>query len=118
MKKSAFFLITALFAAMIFNCASNAKTSTAAPAAANDAAHAETETAAPSGASGGSKTKYVAVVETEIDAQSGAAAELTPADARQITAALRREAVENLPRGTYHIITTETVLSMGGAVLE
>ncbi len=89
---------------MFFDCASNAKTSPAAP----------------SGASGGNaaKTRYVAVVETEIDAQSGASAELNPAEVRQITAALRREAVENLPRGTYHIMTSETVQSMGGAVLE
>jgi len=85
-----------LLAAAFFNCASNAKTSAAA----------------------GTKIKYVAVVETEIDAQSGASAELNPAEVRQITAALRREAVENLPRGTYNIMTTETVQSMGGAVLE
>jgi len=89
-------IVAAVLAATFFNCASNAKTSAAA----------------------GTKIKYVAVVETEIDAQSGASAELNPAEVRQITAALRREAVENLPRGTYNIMTSETVQSMGGAVLE
>jgi uncharacterized repeat protein (TIGR02543 family) len=62
--------------------------------------------------------KYVAVVETDIDAQSGASATLTYADARLITAELRREAVKNLPRDRYNIMTSETVQSMGGAVLE
>jgi len=64
------------------------------------------------------QVKYVAVVETEIDAQSGAAAKLNKAEARQITAALRREAVNNLPRGKYNIMTSETVQAQGGAVLE
>jgi len=32
--------------------------------------------------------KYVAVVETEVDAQSGASAAMNPAEVRQITAAL------------------------------
>jgi len=81
-------------AVTVLNCASSAKTST------------------------GPKIKYVAVVETEIDAQSGASAELNPAEVRQITAALRREAVENTPREIYNIMTSETVQSMGGAVLE
>jgi len=95
-------------AAMFLNCSPNVKTS-AAPVA-HDA---EPETAAPH-----TPIKYVAVVETETDAQSGASAEMNPAEVRQITAALRREAVENLPRGTYNIMTSETVQSMGGAVLE
>jgi hypothetical protein len=62
--------------------------------------------------------KYVAVVETDIDAQSGASATLTSADARLVTAELRREAVKNLPRDKYNIMTSETVQSMSGAVLE
>jgi uncharacterized repeat protein (TIGR02543 family) len=62
--------------------------------------------------------KYVAVVETEIDAQSGAAAELTPAEVRLITAELRREAVKNLPPPAYSIMTTETVIAQGSATLE
>jgi len=62
--------------------------------------------------------KYVAVVETGVDEQSGASANLNPAEIRQITAELRREAIENLPRGQYNIMTSETVQSMGGAVLE
>jgi TolB-like protein len=62
--------------------------------------------------------KYIAVVETDIDAQSGASATLTYADARLVTAELRREAVKNLPRDRYNIMTSETVQSMGGAVLE
>jgi uncharacterized protein (TIGR02145 family) len=98
----AIIVVAAMLAATVLSCASNAKTS-AAPQ---------------SGTSTGTKIKYVAVVETEIDAQSGASAELNPAEVRQITAALRREAVENLPRGTYNIMTSETIQSMGGAVLE
>ncbi|GBU20993.1 hypothetical protein R80B4_00880 [Fibrobacteres bacterium R8-0-B4] len=62
--------------------------------------------------------KYVAVVETGIDEASGASADLTPAEVRLITAELRREAVKNLPRDKYNVITAETVQSMGGAVLE
>jgi uncharacterized repeat protein (TIGR02543 family) len=61
--------------------------------------------------------KNVAVVETEIDPHSGAAAELTPAEVRQVTTELRREAVKNLPRGLYNIMTSETVMAQGGAVL-
>ena len=62
--------------------------------------------------------KYVAVVETGVDAQSGASTGLNPAEVRQVTAELRRLAVENLPRDKYNIMTSETVQSMGGAVLE
>jgi uncharacterized protein (TIGR02145 family) len=79
----------------------------------------ETETAAPQGGtSAGTKIKYVAVVETDIDAQSGASAQLNPAEVRQVTAVLRKEAVKNLPQGRYNIMTSETVLAQGGAVLE
>jgi hypothetical protein len=59
--------------------------------------------------------KYVAVVETDIDGQSGASAELTSADARLVTAELRREAVKNLPPGKYNVMTSETVIAQGGA---
>lgn len=83
-----------LVAAMVFSCASNTKTST------------------------GSKIKNVAIVEAEVDAQSGADAQLNPAEVRQITAVLRKEAVKNLPQGKYNIMTTETVMSQGSAVLE
>jgi len=62
--------------------------------------------------------KYVAVVETDVDIHSGVSALLNPADIRQVTAELRREAVKNLPAGQYNIMTTETVYSQGGAVLE
>jgi hypothetical protein len=61
--------------------------------------------------------KYVAVVETDIDVRSGAAAEITPAEVTLITAELRREAVKNLPRGTYNVMTTETVMAQGSATL-
>ena len=64
------------------------------------------------------RIKNVAVVETEIDAQSGASAELTSADARLVTAELRREAVKNLPKGKYNVMTSETVYAQGSAVLE
>jgi hypothetical protein len=62
--------------------------------------------------------KYVAVVETDVDASSGASDELKPAEIRLITAELRRQATENLPRDRYNVMTSETVQSMGGAVLE
>ena len=64
------------------------------------------------------QVKNVAVVEMEIDAQSGAAAEITPAEVRLMTAGLRREAVKNLPKERYNIMTSETVYAQGGAVLE
>jgi TolB-like protein len=60
--------------------------------------------------------KYVAVVETEVDAQSGAAAS-AKADIRQVTAEIRRQAVKNLPRDKYSIMTSETVMAQGGATL-
>jgi uncharacterized protein (TIGR02145 family) len=62
--------------------------------------------------------KYVAVVETEVDAQSGAAAKLNKAEVRQITAVLRKEALKNLPQEKYNIMTSETVQAQGGATLE
>jgi TolB-like protein len=62
--------------------------------------------------------KYVAVVETDVDASSGASDELKSAEVREITAELRRQATENLPRDKYNVMTSETVQSMGGAVLE
>ena len=62
--------------------------------------------------------KYVAVVETGIDERSGVAAEITAAEVALMTAELRREAVNNLPSDRYSVMTSETVQSMGGAVLE
>ena len=62
--------------------------------------------------------KYVAVVETELDATSGASGSISSAEVRQITAELRREAVKNLPPAKYNIMTSETVQAQGGAVLE
>jgi hypothetical protein len=61
--------------------------------------------------------KNVAVVEMDIDPQSGVAAEMTPAEVRLITAELRREAVKNLPRGAYNVMTSETVMAQGSATL-
>jgi hypothetical protein len=63
------------------------------------------------------RTKYVAVVESDVDEQSGAAAELSRAEIRQVTAELRREAVKNLPHGKYNIMTSETVIAQGSATL-
>ncbi|MDR2591826.1 MAG: InlB B-repeat-containing protein [Chitinispirillales bacterium] len=64
------------------------------------------------------QVKYVAVVETEVDAASGASDDITSAEVRLMTAELRREAVKNLPRGKYNIMTSETVYAQGSAVLE
>ncbi|MCL2218550.1 MAG: hypothetical protein FWC23_01120 [Chitinispirillia bacterium] len=62
--------------------------------------------------------RNVAVVETQIDEQSGAASEISKAEVRLITNEIRREAVNNLPRDRYSVMTSETVQSMGSAVLE
>jgi hypothetical protein len=62
--------------------------------------------------------KYIAVVESDIDEASGASEKISRADVRLVTAELRREAVKNLPPSKYSIMTSETVMSMGGAVLE
>jgi len=62
--------------------------------------------------------KYVAVVESDIDEQSGASEKISRADVRLVTAELRREAVKNLPANKYNIMTSETVIAQGGAVLE
>jgi hypothetical protein len=62
--------------------------------------------------------KNVAVIETQVDEHSGAATELNMAELREITAVLRREAVRALPKERYNIMTSETVLAMGEAVLE
>jgi uncharacterized repeat protein (TIGR02543 family) len=60
------------------------------------------------------QVKHVAVVETEADP----AAKISKAVAEEITAVLRREAINNLPRGKYNIMTNETIYAMGGAVLD
>jgi hypothetical protein len=62
--------------------------------------------------------KYVAVVESDIDEGSGASKKVSRADVRLVTAELRREAVKNLPPKKYVIMTAETVMAQGGAVLE
>jgi hypothetical protein len=61
--------------------------------------------------------KNVAVVETELDEQSGAANEISRPEVRQITTMLRREAVKHLPRNRYNVMTAETVQAMGDAML-
>jgi hypothetical protein len=62
--------------------------------------------------------KYVAVVESDVDEASGASEKISRADVRLVTAELRREAVKNLPPKRYVIMTAETVMAQGGAVLE
>jgi len=74
--------------------------------------------AAMTAASAFAQIKYVAVVETEIDEQSGAAAKLNKAEVRLMTAELRSVAVKNLPRDKYNIMTSETIMSQGSAKLE
>jgi uncharacterized protein (TIGR02145 family) len=59
--------------------------------------------------------KNVAVVETEVDKESGASAKLTKAEVRLVTGALRGEAVKYLPRGRYNVMTSETVYSQMGS---
>jgi len=62
--------------------------------------------------------KNVAVIETQIDERSGAESEINRAEVGLITNEIRREAVDNLPRGRFNVMTSETVQSMGAAVLE
>jgi uncharacterized protein (TIGR02145 family) len=64
------------------------------------------------------EVKYIAVVETEVDEQSGARANINKAEVRQITAVLRKEALKNLPSKIYNIMTSETVQAQGSATLE
>jgi len=62
--------------------------------------------------------KYVAVVEGDIDEASGAAEKVSRSDIRLVTAEVRREAVKNLPSKNYVVMTSETIMAQGGAVLE
>jgi hypothetical protein len=62
--------------------------------------------------------RYVAVVETDVDEQSGAAAALNRAEVRLMTAELRNAAIKNLPQEKYKIMTSETVMAQGSAKLE
>jgi TolB-like protein len=66
------------------------------------------------------KTKIanVAVIETEMDVQSGVSKELTKSEVREITTELRRQAVKNLPKNKYNVMTEATVQAQGAAVLE
>jgi formylglycine-generating enzyme required for sulfatase activity len=59
--------------------------------------------------------KHVAVVETDI--RPSVANEITRDEAMEITNVIRREAVRALPKERYNIMTAETVLAMGEAVL-
>jgi uncharacterized protein (TIGR02145 family) len=61
--------------------------------------------------------KHVAVVEMEIDMNPGEAAKLEMSEVRLITDELREKAVNNLPRGRYNVMTTETVMAQSGSVL-
>jgi hypothetical protein len=62
--------------------------------------------------------RYVAVVETDVDEQSGAGAMLNRAEVRLMTAELRNVAIKNLPQEKYKIMTSETVMAQGSAKLE
>jgi hypothetical protein len=62
--------------------------------------------------------KYVAVVESEVDAASGVSADMTSAEVRLVTSEIRRAAVKNLPLDRYNVMTTETVYAQGSATLE
>jgi len=49
---------------------------------------------------------------------SSASAKLTPEEVSLVTKSIRREAVENLPSPEYEVMTSETVIAQGSAVLE
>jgi len=58
--------------------------------------------------------KNVAVVETAVDAQSGASDGISPAEVKEITAELRRQASQNLPTDRYSVMTAASVQSADG----
>jgi len=62
--------------------------------------------------------RYVAVVETEIDMEPTDVAKLKKSEVRLITEEIRNKSVNILPRDKYSIMTSETVQSMSGAILE
>jgi len=62
--------------------------------------------------------KNVAVIETQIDVRSAAASVISSGEVGVITNQIRSEAVNNLPRNRFNVMTSETVQSMGAAVLE
>jgi len=70
------------------------------------------------GSSQKNKVANVAVIETEMDTQSGVAKNLNAAELNEITAELRRQAVKNLPKNKYNVMTSTTVQAQGAAVLE
>jgi hypothetical protein len=61
------------------------------------------------------KVKNVAVIEIEV--RSDASKDIRKEEAMSITGTVRREAVKHLPKDRYNVMTTETVQSMGDAVL-
>jgi len=70
------------------------------------------------GSSQKSKVLNVAVIETEMDIQSEVAKDLNASELNEITAELRRQAVKNLPKNKYNVMTSTTVQAQGAAVLE
>ena len=60
------------------------------------------------------QVKYVAVTEPEIDEQVAAAKILNAAEVQEITATVRREAVRNLPKDKYVIMTAAPDAAQGG----
>jgi|GEM_PF-6781820 len=62
--------------------------------------------------------KNVAIIETQIDERSGAADEINRAEVSVITGEIRQEAVNNLPRSRFNVMTSETVMAMGDAIME
>ena len=62
--------------------------------------------------------KLIAVIETQVNEASGAGKDMNAAELMEITTEIRRIAVNTLPRNRFNVMTSETVLAMGGAVLE
>jgi len=62
--------------------------------------------------------KYVAVVEMDIDMKSSDVAKLDKSEVRLLTDEIRDKAVNTLSHSQFNIMTTETVIAQGGAVLE
>jgi len=62
--------------------------------------------------------KYLAVLETVVDAQCNACKEIEKSEVSQITEELRRVAINSLPQDRYNIMTKETIQAQESAVLQ
>jgi hypothetical protein len=60
----------------------------------------------------------VAVLNTEVDTESAAAKEIEDSELRYITQEIRRQAINNLPKDKYRVMTEQSVQAQGEAILQ